>query len=43
MAIEFAAILEQTFVPESLSQCNSNGCYCAAKGHRTLFEMERGI
>ena len=28
-------------VPHSLSQCNSNGCYRAAKQQRTLFRWKR--
>ena len=37
MTIEFASIQEQRFVPDSLSECNSNGCCSAVKKQRILF------
>ena len=43
MKIEFASIKEQSFVPDSLSECNSNGCYRVAKKQRTLFQKKTGV
>jgi hypothetical protein len=43
LATEFVSILEQSFVPDSLSECSSNGCNCAAKEQRSLFQKKMGI
>jgi hypothetical protein len=38
MTIEFVSTQEQSFIPDWLSDCISNGCYRAAKKQRTLFQ-----
>jgi hypothetical protein len=43
MTIEFGSIQEQGFVSNSLSECNSNGCYSAAKKQRLLFKKKKGV
>jgi hypothetical protein len=43
MTIEFDSIQEQSYVPDLLSECNSNGCLRAAKKQRTLFQKAMGM
>jgi len=43
MKIEFASIQEQSFVPVSLSECNSDGCYSAAIKQRILFQKQMDV
>jgi hypothetical protein len=43
MTIEFVSIQEQSFVPDSLSECNSDGCYSAAIKQRILFQKQMDV
>jgi hypothetical protein len=43
LTIEFSSIHEPSLVPDSFSECNSNGCHTAARNQRILFQKAMGI
>jgi len=43
MTIEFASIHEQSFVPDWLSECNSDGCFSAAIKQRIFFQKQMDV